>query len=188
MSLDHTWEEEWRRTWLSDAAFTNALDAWVRRRMIEHHGAVERQANKDNVGPWTIERLVSDVHRHATSGRWLWATTAICFTQELLFCIDDGGVDLSRHLSGGFADEVRTLRYLRNVIAHPAKMPVMTGENSADEFSFRMERERDFYEFAPELLDDWSLFADHRVTRFALRRLNVAGRAYGRQLDLLPQR
>jgi hypothetical protein len=51
-----------------------------------------------------------------------------------------------------------------------------------------MQREPAFYEFAPSLLDNWSLFADHRVTRFALRRLNTAGRAYGRQLGLLPQR
>jgi hypothetical protein len=105
----------------------------------------------------------------------------ICLVQELLFCVDDGGVDMSRHLSGDFADEVRTLRYLRNVIARPAKMPVKTDENSADEFCFRMEREPAFYELAPSLLDNWSLFADHRVTRFALRRLNTAGRAYGRQ-------
>jgi len=186
--LDHSWEQEWRRTWLSDAAFTSALDGWVRRRMIEHHEVAKRQANRDTVGPWMVERLVSDVHRHATSGRWIWATTAICFTQELLFCVDDGGVDTSRHLSSSFADEVRTLRYLRNVIAHPAKMPEESGENPVDEFCYRMERERDFYEFAPELLDDWSLFADHRVTRFALRRLNVAGRAYGRQLGLLLER
>jgi hypothetical protein len=51
-----------------------------------------------------------------------------------------------------------------------------------------MERESAFYELAPSLLDNWSLFADHRVTRFALRRLNTAGRAYGRQLGLLPHR
>jgi len=94
---------------------------------------------------------------------------------------------MSRHLSGDFADEVRTLRYLRNIIARPAKMPVKTGENSADEFCFRTEREPAFYELAPSLLDHWSRFADHRVTRFALRRLNTAGRAYGRQLGLLPQ-
>jgi hypothetical protein len=56
---------------------------------------------------------------------------------------------MSRHLSGDFADEVRTLRYLRNGIAHPAKMPVKTGENSADAFCFRMEREPAFHELAP---------------------------------------
>ena len=32
-------------------------------------------------------------------------------------------VDMSRRL-GGFTDEAKTLRYLRNVIAHPASMPV----------------------------------------------------------------
>jgi hypothetical protein len=156
--------------------------------MIEHYEVAERRAELGTLGPWTLDGLVVDVHRHAAAGRWLWATTAICLVQELLFCVDDGGVDMSRHLSGGFADEVRTLRYLRNVIAHPAKMPVKTGENSADEFCFRMEREPAFYELAPSLLDNWSIFADHRVTRFALRRLNTAGRAYGRQLGLLPQR
>ena len=44
------------------------------------------------------------------------------------------------------------------------------------------ERDAEFWEFAAELLDNWSLFADHRVTRFALRRFNTAGRAYVRQL------
>jgi len=96
--------------------------------------------------------------------------------------------DMSHHLSDDFIDEVKTLRYLRNVVTHPAKMPVKTGENSVDQLCFRMEREPQFWSFAPELLDNGSLFADHRVTRFALRRLNTAGRAYGRQLGLLPQR
>jgi len=188
VSLDRSWQDEWGRAWLSDSEFTTALDGWVRRRMIEHYEVAERRAELGTLGPWTLDGLVADVHRHAAAGRWLWATTAICLVQELLFCIDDGGVDMSRHLSGDFADEVRTLRYLRNVIAHPAKMPVTTGENSADEFCFRMERDPALYELAPSLLDNWSLFADHRVTRFALRRLNTAGRAYGRQLGLLPQR
>ena len=98
------------------------------------------------------------------ASHWLWATTAICFLQELLFCIDDGGVDMSRHLSDDFIDEVKTLRYLRNVVAHPAKMPVKTGENAVDQLCFRMEREPQFWSFAPELLDNWSMFADHRVT------------------------
>lgn len=187
MSLDRAWEDEWRATWLSDAAYTSTLDGWARRRMIEHHRAADREAYAESVGPWTVDGLVSDVHRHAVAGRWLWATTAICFVQELLFCIDDGGVDMSRHLSG-FTDEVKTLRYLRNAVAHPAKMPVRTGENSVDELCFRMERDPEFWEFASELLGNWSLFADHRVTRFALRRLNTAGRAYVRQLGLLAQR
>lgn len=181
MSLDRSWEDEWRATWLSDGAYTNTLDGWVRRRMIAHHRVAEREAVHESVGPWTVDGLVSDVHRHAIAGRWLWATTALCFIQELLFCIDDGGVDMARHL-GGFTDEVKTLRYLRNVIAHPAKMPVKTGENSVDEFCYRMERDPEFWTFAAELLDNWSLFADHRVTRFSLRRLNTAGRAYVRQL------
>ena len=134
MTLDRSWEDEWRAAWLSDAAYTSTLDGWVRRRMIVHHVAAGRGAHHESVGPWTVDGLVSDVHRHAVAGRWLWATTAICFVQELLFCIDDGGVDMSRHLSD-FTDVVKTLRYLRNVIAHPANMPVEGGENSVDEFS-----------------------------------------------------
>jgi hypothetical protein len=112
----------------------------------------------------------------------LWATTGVCFIQELLFCIDDGAVDMSRHLNQGFTDEVKTLRYLRNIVAHPAKMPMKTGENSVDELCYRMDRDPEFWKFAPELLDNWSLFSDHRVTRFALRRLNTAGRSYVQQL------
>jgi hypothetical protein len=84
--------------------------------MIRHHQAADRSAVHESVGPWTVDALVSDVHRHATAGRWLWATAAVCFLQELLFCIDDGGVEVSRHVSSSFFDEVRTLRYLRNVI------------------------------------------------------------------------
>ncbi len=52
------------------------------------------------------------------------------------------GLDRSRQDEWGrtwLADS--ELRHLRNVIAHPAKMPVTTGESSADEFCFRMERE-----------------------------------------------
>jgi hypothetical protein len=188
VSLEYSWQDDWTATWLSDPAYVRMLDGWVRRQHVEHHAIAERRAHDGTVGPWTIAGLVSDVHRHAMARHWLWATTAICFTQELLFCIDDGGVDLSRNLSNDFTDEVKTLRYLRNVIAHPAKMPVKVGENSADQLCFRMERDSEFWAFAPELLDNWSLFADHRVTRFALRRLNTAGRAYGRQLGLLPQR
>ncbi|HET7499926.1 MAG TPA: hypothetical protein VFK02_02960 [Kofleriaceae bacterium] len=188
MSLDRSWQNDWAETWLSDPAYVSTLDHWVRRRHVQHHEAAERQAAYGTVGPWTVAGLVSDVHRHAIASHWLWATTAICFLQELVFCIDDGGVDMSRHLSDDFIDEVKTLRYLRNVVAHPAKMPVKTGENSVDQLCFRMEREPQFWSFAPELLDNWSLFADHRVTRFALRRINTAGRAYGRQLGLLPQR
>jgi hypothetical protein len=187
-SSDRPWKDEWGATWLSDDAYTKALDAWVRRRMIAHHDAAERGAVHESVGPWTIDALVSDVHRHATAGRWLWATTAICFAQELLFCINDGGVDMSRHL-GNFTDEVKTLRYLRNVIAHPANMPAKAStkadekaEHSADEFCYRMERDPEFWKFAADLHGNWSLFADHRVTRFALRRLNTAGRSYVRQL------
>jgi hypothetical protein len=141
VNLDRSWEDEWRATWLCDGAYTSMLDGWVRLRMILHHQAADRVAVHESVGPWTIDGLASDIHRHATAGRWLWATTAICFVQELLFCIDDGGVDLSRHLSVGFTDEVKTLRYLRNVLAHPARMPVKTSENSADEFCYRMERD-----------------------------------------------
>jgi len=188
VTYERSWEDEWSRTWLADASYASALDGWVRRRMVEHHEAVGRQADQLSVGPWTIDRLVSDIHRHAKATRWLWATTAICFMQELLFCIDDGGVDLSRHLSTSFTDEVLTLRYLRNVIAHPARMPGDAAENSADQFCFRMERDPEFWEFASELLGNGALFGDHRVTRFALRRLNIAGRAYGRQLGLLPYR
>lgn len=187
MTLDRSWNDEWRATWLSDAAYTSALDIWVRGRMIEHHQAVGRAAHPDSVGPWTVDGLVSDVQRHARAGRWLWATTALCFAQELIFCIDDGGVNTSRSLAAR-TDEVETLRYLRNVIAHPAKMPVASDENSIDEFCFRMERDPEFYEFAADLIDNSSLFADHRVTRFALRRLNAAARWYVRQLGLLPQR
>jgi hypothetical protein len=188
VTYDRSWESEWGRTWLADAAYTSTLDGWVRRRMVEHHAAVGRQADQLSVGPWTIDSLVNDIHRHATAARWLWATTAICFVQELLFCIEDGGVEPSRHLSTGVTGEVLTLRYLRNVIAHPARMPDDATENSADQFCFRMERDPEFWEFASELLGNWSLFGDHRVTRFALRRLNIAGRAYSRQLGLLPQR
>ena len=72
----------------------------MRRRHIEHHEAAERRAYDDTVGPWTIAGLVGSIHRHAIANNWSWATTAICFVQELLFCIDDGGVDMSRHLSG----------------------------------------------------------------------------------------
>lgn len=182
MSVDRPWEAEWAATWLSDGAYVAALDGWVRRRMIAHHASAGRKAIGESVGPWTIDGLVSDLHRHATAGRWQWATTAICFIQELLFCIDDGAVDMSRHLDSGFIDEVKTLRYLRNVVAHPAKMPAPSGECSVDELCYRMERDPEFWAFAAELLDNWSLFADHRVTRFALRRLNTAGRAYVRQL------
>ena len=188
MTLNRSWEAEWSATWPSDGAYVATLDAWVRRRMIAHHAAADREAFHESVGPWTIDGLVSDIHRHATAARWLWASTAISFVQELLFCIEDGSVDVSRHLSSGFTDEVKTLRYLRNVLAHPARMPMKVGENSVDEFCFRVERDPEFYEFAPELIDNWSLFADHRVTRFALRRLNTAGRAYARQLGLLPER
>jgi hypothetical protein len=188
VTLNRSWHDEWGATWLSDGAYTSMLDRWVRRRMILHHQAASRTAVHESVGPWTIDGLVSDVHRHATAGRWLWATTSVCFVQELLFCIDDGGVDMSQHLAAGFTDEVKTLRYLRNVLAHPAKMPVKTGANSVDEFCYRMDRDPEFYDFAPELLGNWSLFADHRVTRFAIRRLNTAGRAYARQLGLLPER
>jgi hypothetical protein len=182
VTLNRSWEDEWAATWLSDGAYVAALDGWVRRRMIAHHENAERKAVPESVGPWTVDGLVSDVRRHAIAGRWLWATTGICFIQELLFCIDDGAVDMSRHLDDGFTDEVKTLRYLRNVIAHPAKMPVKASENSVDEFCYRMERDPEFWMFAAELLDNWSLFADPRVTRFALRRLNTAGRAYVRQL------
>jgi hypothetical protein len=182
MSLDRPWDAEWAATWLSDRAYVAALDGWVRRRVIAHHAGAERKAVGESVGPWTIDGLVSDVHRHATASRWQWVTTAICFIQELLFCIDDGTVEMSRHLDSGFIDEVKTLRYLRNVIAHPAKMPASSGESSVDELCYRMERDPEFWAFSAELLDNWSLFADHRVTRFALRRLNTAGRAYVRQL------
>lgn len=182
--------KEWSETWLFDRAYVTTLDVWVRRRMTAHHAAANREALPESIGPWTIDGLVSDVHRHATAGHWLWATTAISVIQELLFCIDDGGVDLSRHL-GTFRDDVQTLRYLRNVIAHPANMPVTATaktkdkektENSADKFCFRMERDPEFLDFAAELFGNWSLFSDHRVTRFALRRLNTAGRAYVKQL------
>jgi hypothetical protein len=159
VTLNRSWENEWAATWLSDGAYVAALDGWARRRMITHHENAERKAVPESVGPWTIDGLVSDVRRHAIAGRWLWGTTAICFT-----------------------DEVKTLRYLRNVIAHPAKMPVKASENSVDEFCYRMERDPEFWTFAAELLDNWSLFADPRVTRFALRRLNTAGKAYVRQL------
>jgi hypothetical protein len=184
-----SWEDEWRATWLSDRAYVNALDGWVRRRMIAHHAAADREARHESVGPWTVDGLVSDVHRHASASHWLWATTSICFLQELLFCIDDGGVELSRHLGAGFADEIEALRDLRNVIAHPAKMPEKSNaragekkEHAVDSFCARMERDHEFWEFAVELLGNWSLFSDRRVTRFALRRLNTAGRAYVRQL------
>jgi len=105
------------------------------------------------VGPWTVDGLVSDVHRHASAGRWLWATTAICLLQELLFCIDDGGVDMSRHLSD-FTDEVRTLRTCARDRAHREDAREGRRE-SADEFCFRMERDSEFWMFAPELLDNW---------------------------------
>lgn len=186
MRLFRPWEKEWSETWLFDRAYVTTLDAWVRRRMTTHHAAANRDALPESIGPWTIDGLVSDLHRHATAGHWLWATTAISFIQELLFCIDDGGVDMSRHL-GTFRDDVQTLRYLRNVVAHPANMPAKTKdkeqtENSADKFCFRMERDPEFLDFAFELFGNWSLFSDHRVTRFALRRLNTAGRAYVKQL------
>lgn len=189
MSRDRSWEDEWRATWLSDRAYVSTLDGWVRRRMIAHHGAADREALHESVGPWTIDGLVSDVHRHAGADRWLWATTSLCFLQELLFCIDDGGVDLSRHLGGGFADEIEALRDLRNVVAHPAKMPVKSSarsgekkEHAVDSFCARMGHDQEFWGFAAELLGNWSLFSDRRVTRFALRRLNTTGRAYVRQL------
>ena len=182
MTFSRSWESEWAETWLSDGAYVATLDGWVRRRMIAHHENAERRAVPDSVGPWTIDGLVSDIHRHATARRWLWATTGICFAQELLFCINDGAVDMSIHLDDSFTDQVKTLRYLRNVVAHPANMPVKSGENSVDQFCYRMERDPEFWMFAAELLDNWSLFADQRVTRFALRRFNTAGRNYVRQL------
>ncbi len=189
MSRARSWEDEWRATWLSDRAYVSTLDGWVRRRMIAHHAAADREALHESVGPWTIDGLVSDVHRHAAAGHWLWATTSICFLQELLFCIEDGGVDLSRHLGNGFADEIEALRDLRNVVAHPANMPVpddaragVKNEHAVDSFCARMEHDQEFWGFAVELLGNWSLFSDRRVTRFALRRLNTTGRAYVRQL------
>jgi hypothetical protein len=51
-----------------------------------------------------------------------------------------------------------------------------------------MDRDPEFAQFAAELIGNWSLFGDRRVTVFALRRLNTAGRGYIRQLGLLAQR
>ena len=80
MSRDRSWEEDWRETWLADAAYVSMLDRWVRRRHIEHHEAAERRAHDDTVGPWIIAGLVGDTHRHAIANNWLWATTAISMT------------------------------------------------------------------------------------------------------------
>jgi len=188
VSFTRSWDAELGATWLDDPSLVSALDVWVRRRMLEHHRRAARPAQQDSLGPWTVDGLVSEIRRHAHSGHWSWATTAICFLQELLFCIDDGAVELSRHLATSFVDEVLTLRYLRNVIAHPARMPVVVGENAVDELCFRMDRDPEFAQFAAELIGNWSLFGDRRVTVFALRRLNTAGRGYIRQLGLLAQR
>jgi hypothetical protein len=153
--------------------------------MLTHHQDRERAALPESLGPWTVDGLASDVHRHALADRWLWATTAICFLQELLFCIDDGGIHPSKRL-GAFTDEVQALVYLRNVIAHPANLGA--DATSAKEFCYRMDRDPEFQDFSTDLMENWSLFARDQVTRFALRRLNTAGRAYARQLGLFPQR
>ena len=69
-------------------------------------------------------------------------------------------------------------------------MPVPDGaragekkEHAVDSFCARMDHDQEFWGFAVELLGNWSLFSDRRVTRFALRRLNTSGRAYVRQLQ-----
>jgi hypothetical protein len=77
VSRDRSWEDEWCATWLSDRTHVSTLDGWVRRQMIAHHAAADREALHESVGPWTIDGLVSDVHRHAAAGHWLWATTSI---------------------------------------------------------------------------------------------------------------
>src|SRR5262249_51150251 len=84
----------------------------------------------------------ADAHRDRRTGRDTAAEAAA------MVC---AAVEVSRHVSSGFLDEVRARRYLRNVIAHPAKLPVTTGETSVAESCFRMERDPEFWAFAAEL-------------------------------------
>jgi hypothetical protein len=120
---------------------------------------------------------------------WLWCTTAIALTGELLLCAQHGGI-FSEEVEGQWdlpaRINVRTLRLLRNATCHPAHQAnVGSGTPPIERLVTHLRNtEREESPLAIELERSWSLLADRRVAEFALRKLDAAGRAFAARFGI----
>lgn len=179
-----SWEEQVERTWLHDKSLVRELDSWVRTRLAAHR-QLPPQAHPDVVAAG-VSILVADIRRFGTENRWFWASSAICLLVELVFAANVGGTFASlkrRPAEYASTFALAPLKILRNALLHPAHH--CTNAGSGEPPVARLVEwlaENSEGPLAELLGRSWAALGSRGVAEFALRRLDTAGRDFGRKM------
>lgn len=173
--MSKSWAERVRHSWLGDEKICERLDAAINTR-LRATGGPPRLA-------LSIPKVRDDIMALGDAQAWLWCTTAIALTGELLVCALDGGA-LSAKLVERAAQNreawvvLESLHLLRNAVCHPAHYSTSAGagEPQIVKLARHMAQcERDMWNLAHALADDWARLGSREMSLFALRRLNALG-------------
>lgn len=186
---DRGWPDAVNRTWLSKTRTCKDLDEQLRVWLAGH-----RVLKKDEVRlplPFVSSKapLIMDMKDQLLAlGRenlWYWCSTAISITGELLFAAKSGGVFSPEtrvewtNWNKNAGPDVEVLRILRNVFCHPAhQRDTKSGIPHITSLLNHLKTNTGEHELAAMIAQDWSTVGSSQVARFALQKLNVAGRHF----------
>lgn len=166
------------KTWLGQPKHRARVDRLVKKWLADHRGLTGAQ--RQDVGPLTIETAWFETVQLGKSQRWLWCTAAVALTAELLFCAEKGGTYDKETVKSWDEDQqgpINLLRILRNAVCHPAHHTMQSGEPHVLQLQAAVNN-LNRADLADALNRSWAALRDRHMAEFALSMLHQAGLAF----------